>query len=88
MNKCLTSRIKIHLTLSNGYPTILSLAFVIFHQRALRWRLHSLGTQLLFKKCSKELLNNSLQCSEEKHSYIGTLEKEWMRWNSQRLKAI
>jgi len=44
-----------------------------------------LEIQLLSKKCLKELLNNLLLCLEEKLSYIGTLEKEWTKWNSLKL---
>jgi hypothetical protein len=44
-----------------------------------------LVTLLLSKKCSRESLNNSLLCSEEKLSSIGILVKVWMRWNSLKL---
>ena len=44
-------------------------------------------TQLQFKKCLKELLNNSLQCSEERPFYIEILAKEWMKWNLLKQKA-
>jgi hypothetical protein len=34
------------------------------------------------KRCSRESLNNSLLCSEERLSSIGTPVRVWMRWNS------
>ena len=66
----------------NGFQTISSHPFAISHQRDSRWLLPSLETQLLSKKCLRELLNNLLLCSEERLSYIGTLEKVWMKCNS------
>ena len=85
MNKCSMSKTRTHLTSLSGFPTTLNHQFVIFLQRDLRWQLLSLVTQQPFKKCSRELLNNSQLCSEEKPSYIGTLVKVWTRWNSQKL---
>ncbi len=75
MNKCLTSKIKTPLTLLNGFLTTSSHPFVIFLPKAWRWLSLSLETQLLFKKCLRELLSNSLLCLEEKLSCIGILEK-------------
>merc|ERR1712038_469200 len=40
---------------------------------------------LLLWKCSRELLNNLLLCSEEKHSCIGTQVKVWTKRNSLKL---
>ena len=58
---------------------------MISHQKDWRWQSPSLETQLLFKKCLSESLNNSQLCSEEKPSCIGTPVKVWTRWNSQKL---
>jgi len=85
MNKCLTSKTKTHLTSLNGSQITLNLLFVIFLQKVLKCLLLSLVTLLLSKKCSRESLNNSLLCSEEKLSYIGIPVKVWMRWNSLKL---
>ena len=85
MNKCSTSKIKTHHTSLNGFQTILNHLFVISHQRVLRWLLLSLVIPLLSKKCSRELLNNLLLCSEEKLSYTGIPEKVWTKWNSLKL---
>ena len=83
-NKCWTSKTRtLHISF-NGFLTILSHPFAIFHQRDWRWLSLSLETQLPFKRCSRELLNNSQLCSEEKLSCIGIPEKVWMRWNSLR----
>merc|ERR1719223_1046869 len=85
MNKCLTFKTKTHLTLLNGFQTTSNLLFAISHQRDLRWLLPSLVTPLPSKKCSRELENNSPQCSEERLSSTGTLEKVWTKWSSLRL---
>merc|ERR1711907_487245 len=82
MSKCSTSRTKTPLTLLSGSPTTSSPLFAISHQRVLRCLLLSLVTLLLSKRCSRELLSNSLLCSEEKLSYIGILVKVWTKWNS------
>jgi len=87
MNKCSTSRTRTPLTSLSGFPTTSSHLSVISHPRVSRWPSHSLETQLLSKKCSRELESNSLLCSEEKPSSIGTPEKAWTRWNSLKLKA-
>jgi len=73
------------LILLNGSPTISNHPFVIFPLKDLKWLLLSLETLLPSKKCSKELLNNSLLCSEERLSSIGTPVREWMKWNSLKL---
>jgi hypothetical protein len=57
---------------------------VISHQRVWRWQLPSLVTQQPSKKCSRELLNNSLPCLEERPSYIGTLVKVLFSINQSR----
>merc|ERR1711981_466895 len=81
-NKCSTSKTRTpHISL-NGFQTTSNPLFAISHQRVLRWPLHSLVTQLPSKKCSRELVNNSHPCSEERHSSIGIPEKVWTRWNS------
>ena len=79
------SKTRTHHISFNGFQTTLNHPFVISHQKDLRWLLLSLETQLPFKKCSSESLNNSLLCSEEKLSYIGTLVKVWMKCNSLKL---
>merc|ERR1712195_283371 len=84
-SKCSTSKTRTLLTSSNGSQTTLSLLFAISHQRDSRWLLPSLVTPPLSKRCSRELENNSLLCSEERLSSIGTLEKVWTRWSSPRL---
>ena len=81
MNKCWTSKIKTHLILLSGFQIILNHLSVIFHQKVLKWLWHSLVTLLLSKKCSKELLSNSLLCLEERLSCTGTQEKVWMKWS-------
>ena len=85
MNKCLTSKTRTHLTSLNGSPTTLNHPSVIFHQRDWRWPWPSSETQLPSKRCSRELLNNSQLCLEEKLSYIGTPVKVWTKCNSLRL---
>jgi len=82
MNKCWTFKTRTHHISSNGFQTTSSHQSVIFHQRDWRWLLLSLVTQLPSKKCSRESLNNSPLCSEEKLSYIGTLVKVWTKCNS------
>jgi len=84
-NKCSTYRTKTPPISSNGFQTTLNPLFVISHQRVLKCLLLSLVTLLLSKKCSRESLNNSLLCSEEKLSSIGILVKVWMRWSSLKL---
>jgi len=79
------SKTRTHHISFNGFQTTLNHPSVISHQRDLRWLLLSLVTQLPFKKCSSESLNNSLLCSEEKLSYIGIPVKVWTRWNSLKL---
>ena len=85
MSKCWTSKTKIVLTSLNGFPTISNHQFVISLQKVWRWPLPSSVTPLLSKKCSKELLNNSLLCLEEKLSSTGTLVKVWTKWSSLKL---
>lgn len=76
------SKTKTHHISFNGFPTTLNHPFVISHPRDWRWLSLSLETALLSKKCSRESLNNSLLCLEERLSYIGILEKVWMKCNS------
>merc|ERR1712080_746228 len=85
MNKCLTYKIKTHPISLSGFQTTSNPLSVISHQKDSRCQLLSLVTPPLSKKCSRESLNNSLLCSEEKLSSIGTLVKVWMRWNSLKL---
>merc|ERR1711934_298863 len=70
------------LTSLNGSQTTSNPLFAISHQRDLRWLLPSLVTPPPSKRCSRELVNNSHPCSEERPSSIGTLVKVWTRWSS------
>jgi len=85
MSKCSMSKIKTLPISLNGFQTTSNPPFVISHQKVLRCLLLSLVTLLLSKKCSRESLNNSLLCSEERLSSIGILVKVWMRWSSLKL---
>ena len=85
MNKCSMLNQRTTHTSLNGSPTTSNQLFAISHQKDLKWLLPSLETQLPSKKCSRELPNNSLSCSEERPSYIGTLEKVWTKWSSLKL---
>merc|ERR1719263_1208929 len=85
MSNCLMFKTRILLTLLNGFLTTLNLLFVISHQKVLRWQLHSSVTLLPSKRCSRESVNNSLLCSEERLSSTGILVKVWMRWSSLKL---
>eukprot|EP00091_Calanus_sinicus_P010879 TRINITY_DN24933_c0_g1_i1.p1 TRINITY_DN24933_c0_g1~~TRINITY_DN24933_c0_g1_i1.p1 ORF type:complete len:119 (-),score=26.04 TRINITY_DN24933_c0_g1_i1:287-643(-) len=74
MSRCLTSRIRTHHTLWNGFPTTLRSLFAIFLQEVSKWLPPSLEIPLPSKNCSRESLNNSLPCSGEKtflHWYTG-----------------
>merc|ERR1712157_313864 len=84
MSKCSTSKTKTPLTSLSGSPTTSSPLFAISHQRVSRCLLPSLVTLLPSKRCSRESLSNSLLCSEERLSSIGTPVKVWMRWSSLR----
>ena len=81
-NKCWTFKTRTHHISFNGFQTTLSHQSVISHQRDWRWLSLSLVTQLPSKKCSRESLNNSLLCSEEKLSCIGIPVKVWTKCNS------
>merc|ERR1712022_36665 len=85
MSKCSTFKTRTLLTSLNGSQTTLNPLFAISHQRDSRWLLPSSVTPPLSKKCSRESVNNSLLCSEERHSSIGTLVKVWTKWNSLKL---
>lgn len=85
MNKCSTSKTKTPPISLNGSPTTSNPLFVISHQKDLRCLLLSLVTLLLSKRCSRESPNNSLLCSEERLSCIGTPVKVWTRWSSLKL---
>merc|ERR1712167_110056 len=65
-------------------PNNIKSAVCDIHQRDSRWPLLSLVTPPPSKRCSRESENNSLPCSEERLSSIGTLEKVWTRWSSPR----
>merc|ERR1712166_734876 len=83
-SKCSMSRTRTLLTSSSGSQTTSNLLFAISHQRDSRWPLPSLVTPPPSRKCSRELVSNSLLCSEERHSSIGTPVKAWTRWSSLR----
>merc|ERR1711935_325513 len=83
-SKCLTYRTRTLLTSLSGSQTTSNLLFVISHQRVSRWPSLSSETPPPSKRCSRELENNSLPCSEERPSSIGTLERVWTRWSSPR----
>jgi len=85
MNKCSTSKTKTLLTSLNGFPITSNHPFVISPPKDWKWPLLSWVTPPPSKKCSRELLNNSPLCSEEKLSSTGTLEKVWTKWNSLKL---
>merc|ERR1711935_1326787 len=72
------------LTSLNGSQTTSNLLFAISHQRDSRWPLPSLVTPPPSRKCSRELVSNSLLCSEERHSSIGIPVRVWTRWSSLR----
>merc|ERR1712007_279099 len=82
MSKCPTFRTRTPLTSLSGSPTTSNLLFAISHQRDSRWPLPSSVTPPPSKKCSRESVNNSPACSEERLSSIGTLEKVWTKWSS------
>merc|ERR1711937_138338 len=85
MSKCSTSRTRTPLTSLSGFQTTSNLLFAISHQRVSRCQLHSSETPPPSKRCSRESVSNSLLCSEERPSSIGTLERVWTRWSSPRL---
>jgi len=82
MNRCWTSRTRTPHTSLSGSQITWRAPFVISHQRDWRWPSPSSVTPPPSKKCSRESLNNSLVCSEERPSCTGTLVKEWTKWNS------
>ena len=53
--------------------------------KGLKMAVTFIGNSTAIQEMLKELLNNSLSCLEERPSYIGTPEKEWMRWSSLKL---
>merc|ERR1740123_1406860 len=83
-SKCSTFKTRTPLTSLNGSQTTSNPLFAISHQRVLRWPSLSSETPPPSKKCSRELVSNSLLCSEERPSSIGTPERVWMRWSSLR----
>merc|ERR1712046_541456 len=85
MSRCSTFRTRTLPTSLNGSPTTSSPLSAISHQRDSRWPLPSLETPPPSKKCSRESVNNSQQCSEERPSSIGTLVRVWTRWSSLKL---
>lgn len=86
-NKCWTCKTRTQVTLLSGFPTTSRVPFVIFLPMVWKCLQLSLVIPRPFKKCSRELLSSLQPCSEEKHFCIGTLEKEWMKWNSLRQKV-
>ena len=86
-NKCWTSKTRTPLTSLNGFPTMLRLLYATFLHVVWRWLPPSLVTLPPSKNCSSVSQNNSLLCSEERLSCIGTLAKAWTKWNSLKPKA-
>merc|ERR1712010_182308 len=84
-SRCSTSRTRTLLTSLSGSPTTSSPLSAISHQRDSRWPLPSSETPPPSKRCSRELVSNSLLCSEERPSSIGTPVRVWTRWSSLRL---
>merc|ERR1712146_526508 len=85
MSKCSTSKTKTHPISLNGFQTTSNPLFAISHQRDSRCLSLSLVTPPPSKRCSRESPSNSLLCSEERLSSIGTPVKVWMRWSSLKL---
>ena len=75
MSRSWTSRTRTLLTSLNGSLTTSSHPSVISLPRDSRWPWPSLVTLLPSKRCSRESLNSSLLCSEERPSSIGIPEK-------------
>merc|ERR1711981_743203 len=82
MSKCLTSKTRTPLTSLNGFQTTSNPLSAISHQRDSRWLLPSSVTPPPSKRCSRESVNNSPACSEERPSSIGTLVRVWTKWSS------
>jgi hypothetical protein len=76
---------KTQIGLLNGSRIASRLACVMFQLLELSNQLRSLATAQPFSRFSLAPIINSLQCSEERHTFIGTPMKEWMKWSSQRL---
>merc|ERR1712224_669914 len=76
MSKCSTFRTRTLPTSLNGSPTTSSPLSAISHQRD-SWLLPSSETPPPSKRCSRELVSNSLLCSEERPSSIGTPVRVW-----------
>merc|ERR1711939_1167554 len=85
MSKCSTSRTRTPPISLNGFQTTSNPLFAISHQRDSRWLLPSSVTPPPSKRCSRELVNNSQACSEERHSSIGIPVRVWTRWSSPKL---
>merc|ERR1712146_19797 len=85
MSKCSTFKTRTPLTSLNGSPTTSNPSFAISLLRVSRWPLPSSVTPPPSKRCSSVLVSNSLPCSEERPSSIGTLVRVWTRWSSPRL---
>ena len=83
-NRCWTSRTRTVLTLSSGFQTMWRLLFVTSHLEVWRCLEPSLVTVQPSKNSSNESVSSSQLCSGEKLSSIGTLVKEWTKWNSLR----
>merc|ERR1712199_94571 len=85
-SKCSTSKTRTPLTSLNGFQTTSNPPFAISHQRDSRWLLPSSVTPPPSKRCSRELVNNSPPCSEERPSSIGIPVKVWTKWSSLKLR--
>ena len=83
-NRCWTCRIRTALTSSSGFRTTWKRPFVTSRREDLKCLPPSLVTAQPSKSSSSESASSSQLCSDVKLSFIGTLAKGWMKWNSQR----
>merc|ERR1712117_480751 len=72
------------MTSLNGFQTISRVELSAPDQRLVTFPLLSLPTQRHLKESSNVLLPNSVLCTGEKLSCIGTRVKAWTRWNSKK----
>lgn len=84
-NRCWTYRTKTPATSLTGFQTTWKRPCATFHHAVSRWALRSLGTPRPSRSFSNAYLNSFRPCSEGRLSCIGTLVKEWTKWNSLKL---
>ena len=70
--------------LLNGFQIMWRSQYVILHHVAFECQQHSLATQQQSRRSSNASLNSSQPCSGAKHSYTGTRERGWTKWNLQK----